>query len=71
MRLGNAIKSGLSTVFQSTHPVWGATVKCSPQVLPVVLFQSTHPVWGATGYRSTQAIEFGEFQSTHPVWGAT
>ena len=41
----------LSGIFQSTHPVWGAT--------PGVLiwwrrresFQSTHPVWGATALR--------------------
>ena len=38
---------GDHTIFQSTHPVWGATswVRGRPQYGQ---FQSTHPVWGAT-----------------------
>ena len=35
------------SVFQFTHPVWGATVdNLLAKVSPV--FQFTHPVWGAT-----------------------
>ena len=34
-------------LFQSTHPVWGATTNCPPHY-PLRRFQSTHPVWGAT-----------------------
>ena len=33
--------------FQSTHPVWGATLMDQVRRLPDQ-FQSTHPVWGAT-----------------------
>ena len=42
------LQSSLHQLFQSTHPVWGATctnlffLEHAPQ------FQSTHPVWGAT-----------------------
>ena len=37
--------------FQSTHPVWGATVGNSRAVQKDSTFQSTHPVWGATKIR--------------------
>ena len=35
-------------IFQSTHPVWGATVQGLAEAFRGILFQSTHPVWGAT-----------------------
>ena len=35
-------------VFQSTRPVWGATVNVDPCVSAIIKFQSTRPVWGAT-----------------------
>ena len=35
-------------IFQSTHPVWGATWTDSLPVSGQQIFQSTHPVWGAT-----------------------
>ena len=57
--------------FQSTHPVWGATLALARWPTTHREFQSTHPVWGATG---CSMCGFGihlEFQSTHPVWGAT
>ena len=57
-------------IFQSTHPVRGATL---PFVVGVVVaaFQSTPPVRGATnGIYGTQAQDI-IFQSTHPVRGAT
>ena len=34
--------------FQSTHPVWGATLTASACSVRSLRFQSTHPVWGAT-----------------------
>ena len=49
-------------VFQSTHPVWGAT-----RLLPVerhpLRFQSTHPVWGAT--RDAAALHSSPAISIH------
>ena len=39
----------LSPTFQSTLPVWGATLQDNT-VVPVGEFQSTLPVWGATIY---------------------
>ena len=57
-------------LFQSTHPVWGATTTNHHQKRGAEVFQSTHPVWGAT--RSVVwLIYVKKFQSTHPVWGAT
>ena len=35
-------------IFQSTHPVWGATSMRRSKHTGYSLFQSTHPVWGAT-----------------------
>ena len=56
-------------IFQSTHPVWGATTPDTLISRPVS-FQSTHPVWGATpGSPFFPGLPL--FQSTHPVWGAT
>ena len=59
----------MTSSFQSTHPVWGATqwIPCEER-LPE--FQSTHPVWGATQWIPCEE-RLPEFQSTHPVWGAT
>ena len=36
------------TIFQSTHPSWGATVTWSVSTSVKASFQSTHPSWGAT-----------------------
>ena len=55
--------------FQSTHPVWGATINVV-EIPQDMRFQSTHPVWGATSHSQASFSLFG-FQSTHPVWGAT
>ena len=57
-------------LFQSTHPVWGATR--FPRALGATKnqFQSTHPVWGATILGRLLGLAH-IFQSTHPVWGAT
>ena len=43
-----AVLAGAGIIFQSTRPVWGATISrlCGRARSP--LFQSTRPVWGAT-----------------------
>ena len=56
-------------IFQSTHPVRGAT-DAKGQQLGDQIFQSTHPVRGATSH-SAPSIATVIFQSTHPVRGAT
>ena len=56
--------------FQSTHPVWGATLSAWVRVVTSIRFQSTHPVWGATS-PAFYDVHRKIFQSTHPVWGAT
>ena len=56
-------------IFQSTLPVWGATLEVGPHCGRHT-FQSTLPVWGATLVAHPRKGENG-FQSTLPVWGAT
>ena len=69
-RDGNIVKStGIGALFQSTRPVWGATLGAVASVVSS-LFQSTRPVWGATR-ASSSGVSFSRFQSTRPVWGAT
>ncbi len=69
MRLSEHCDISGSVSFQSTHPVWGATVSGQSTGVSVT-FQSTHPVWGATP-RARNPNRDKAFQSTHPVWGAT
>ena len=57
-------------LFQSTHPVRGATARNIIRSACHGIFQSTHPVRGAT-YAGDQATCCEVFQSTHPVRGAT
>ncbi len=56
--------------FQSTRPVWGATVNMIVEYRSD-LFQSTRPVWGATAADVLEVRSLFLFQSTRPVWGAT
>ena len=53
--------SASSRVFQSTHPLRGATInRCTP-FCPIIRFQSTHPLRGATGLptaRTPPKIDF-------------
>ena len=45
----NGLKPSItSSLFQSTHPSWGATFRESLVCVLYILFQSTHPSWGAT-----------------------
>ena len=56
--------------FQSTLPVWGATIVSQRRGMIGIVFQSTLPVWGAT-IPVLSALCVRTFQSTLPVWGAT
>ena len=56
--------------FQSTLPVWGATIFAVLYETERV-FQSTLPVWGATVDSFLPVFRPIGFQSTLPVWGAT
>ena len=56
-------------LFQSTHPLRGATVKAAI-VDGETVFQSTHPLRGATCMRGWLPNPM-QFQSTHPLRGAT
>ena len=47
MRLSSKTIEYQSDLFQSTHPVWDATIIAATFPL-LVSFQSTHPVWDAT-----------------------
>ena len=55
--------------FQSTLPVWGATLETGSSLV-CDIFQSTLPVWGATYQQGIERF-WSRFQSTLPVWGAT
>ena len=57
--------------FQSTPPVWGATVSMNTGRGNLDAFQSTPPVWGATLTSRATGTTSSIFQSTPPVWGAT
>ena len=56
-------------LFQSTHPLRGATSNTSSSFFALI-FQSTHPLRGATVHLR-QVIRVFQFQSTHPLRGAT
>ena len=58
-----------TATFQSTLPVWGATIMDWKQI-DIETFQSTLPVWGATVLKQKATLA-NLFQSTLPVWGAT
>ena len=57
--------------FQSTLPVWGATLYYAEDDRASLEFQSTLPVWGATMVIALVLALLWVFQSTLPVWGAT
>ena len=57
-------------IFQSTHPLRGATVGLQQQPGHIA-FQSTHPLRGATTYFIRMSRVLEKFQSTHPLRGAT
>ena len=65
---GNTIDRKIE--FQSTRPVWGATL-ANLSSTASMMFQSTRPVWGATRRLDITPDVVTAFQSTRPVWGAT
>ena len=58
-------------IFQSTHPMRGATREPSKIGTRGGVFQSTHPMRGATKLAALQEDWNAQFQSTHPMRGAT
>ena len=62
--------NGYFILFQSTHPVWGATM--DTRYRPKSLSISIHaPRVGCDVMREGGVVIAKVFQSTHPVWGAT
>ena len=60
----------IAVLFQSTHPVWGATSILPDWASPSRYFNPRTPC----GVRPPMVMCWSrlvEFQSTHPVWGAT
>ena len=53
--MGVAVENVMDTMFQSTHPLRGATVT-TPVTTTVPMFQSTHPLRGATYKTDTNHI---------------
>ena len=58
-------------IFQSTHPMRGATFLNTLKLITSLLFQSTHPMRGATLTFLFDITAVSPFQSTHPMRGAT
>ena len=58
------------SVFQSTHPVWDATVRCQ-QVDEGRLHFNPRIPYGMRHAPPPCTIRLPKFQSTHPVWDAT
>ena len=56
--------------FQSTHPVWGATISLCG-VLGVSMISIHAPRVGCDEVTAVLKEYTTRFQSTHPVWGAT
>ena len=56
--------------FQSTHPVWGATIRSIITLFWLFNFNPRTPC-GVRHSFEFPGISVSLFQSTHPVWGAT
>ena len=61
---------GLFLLFQSTHPVWGAT-SFAMQYLVAIIISIHAPRVGCDSRQDLLQLAIDLFQSTHPVWGAT
>ena len=57
-------------IFQSTHPVWGATILTNGSTSTPPYFNPRTPC-GVRLPRCPGPLPWPRFQSTHPVWGAT
>ena len=64
-----AVKKKKKT-FQSTHPVWGATIASTVSLSGGENFNPRTPC-GVRRPTSSPRAALMPFQSTHPVWGAT
>ena len=42
--------------FQSTRPMWGATLTLQKRDFQLLIFQSTRPMWGATPVRTIEPV---------------
>ena len=60
-----------ATIFQSTHPLRGATPAAAPCVLQGVVISIHAPLAGCDLLRGGQRLLSIQFQSTHPLRGAT
>ena len=70
VRQDNTIADDDAEMFQSTHPVWGATSFRASSIRFAIV--SIHaPRVGCDKLVSLFVVEKALFQSTHPVWGAT
>ena len=61
---------GHEKTFQSTHPVWGATIASTVSLSGGENFNPRTPC-GVRRPTSSPRAALMPFQSTHPVWGAT
>ena len=70
VRLVSITVATAQALFQSTHPVWGATEYLLQYHLRVKI--SIHaPRVGCDPVQPAKPAPSSKFQSTHPVWGAT
>ena len=56
----------ITTKFQSTLPVWGATLTPGRRTGTCTSFQSTLPVWGATGFETDNHKAEQDFNPRSP-----
>ena len=56
--------------FQSTHPSWGATIRC-PVIPHLILYFNPRTHRGVRLCSGSLKGTERQFQSTHPSWGAT
>ena len=66
---GHILRGFLLLQFQSTHPVWGATLTFVFPPFSVKQFQSTHPVWGATQTPPPDSRCLADFNPRTPCGG--
>ena len=62
--------TALSSIFQSTHPVWGAT-RSNTNINFIIRNFNPRTPYGVRRAFSAGMTSGTRFQSTHPVWGAT
>ena len=63
--------TGLIYIFQSTLPVWGATLYVATVVIDAYYISIHAPRVGSDSIKTASDLSVTVFQSTLPVWGAT